>query len=318
LRKNLTVKAKRDIIAGLKSKYKIVDLCDLLGLKHCSYYYKENPKVIPQEQRKAVIASFYGSNRAYGQEKISHELRQNGMPISQKTVSKIMRQEGLVSKYVQRRKPAVEKTNRDAVDNKLNRQFGGYKTGEVIVSDLTYVDLHGKWCYVCLIVELSHREIIGYSAGRNHDAELVKSALYSVKCDLRNIGKFHTDRGGEFKNEDIEKVLNDFGIERSLSRPGKPVDNAVAESMYDILKTEFIFDEIFVDLQNLKERLDDWVFWYNNKRLHGSLGMITPVQSRQTREVGATKTNTDFKKIARNQKKKNTIITAAIDINNKK
>jgi len=77
---------------------------------------------------------------------------------------------------------------------------------------------------------------------------------------LRKIKTFHTDRGKEFKNTDIEEILTTFGIERSLSRAGKPIDNAVAESMYDILKTEFIFDEIFTDLENLQSRLADWVF----------------------------------------------------------
>jgi transposase InsO family protein len=294
-----------------------VDLCEYLGLENRSYYYKSHPKALPETQIKAVKKSFYGSNRVYGAEKIAAELRRNGMPIAQKTVSKIMKQEGLVSKYVERRKPAVERINRDLTENKLDRKFGGYKTGEVMVSDLTYVDLHGKWCYICLIIELSHREIIGHSAGRKHDSELVETALYSIKGDLRKIGTFHTDRGGEYKNDVIDKALKAFGIERSLSRPGKPIDNAVAESMYDILKTEFIFDEVFADLENLKKRLGDWVWWYNNKRLHGSLGMITPVESRQIRDVGVAETKTDFRQLALKMKKSNSIIVTKVDIEKK-
>jgi len=312
LKEKLTIKAKRDIVAELKEVYKIVDLCGFLGLKHDAYYYKPHPTATSNEQIKEVKMSFYGSNQAYGQEKIAAELRQNGIPIAEKTVKKIMNQEGLVSKYVRRRKPTVERTNRDPINNTLDRKFSGYKTNEVMVSDLTYVDLNGKWCYICLIVELSHREIIGHSAGEKHDAKLVETALYSVKIDLRNIDTFHTDRGGEFKNDDIEKILKDFGIKRSLSRPGKPIDNAVVESMYDILKTEFIFDEIFTNLENLQKRLDDWVWWYNNKRLHGSLGMIPPVMSRQTRDIGVPlKPKTDYKKI--NDKKNVTFVVTGVE-----
>lgn len=310
----MTIAAKRDVIAELKSDYSVIKLCEILGLKHDAYYYKPHPTNLPVDQIKAVKLSFYGSNRVYGQEKIAEELRQKEMHIADKTVGKIMRQEGLVSKYIIRRKPHIDRVNRDEVDNKLDRRFGGYKTGDVLVSDLTYVDLHGKWCYICLIIELSHREIIGHAAGTKHDAKLVESALYSIKGDLRKIGTFHTDRGGEFKNDDIEKILIDFGIKRSLSRPGKPIDNAVAESMYNILKTEFIFDEVFTNLDNLQKRLDDWVWWYNNKRLHGSLGMITPVKSRELRDIGvAQKDLPDYKKIAKKSKIA-TVITEKVGV----
>jgi len=303
----------------LKNKYKIKDLCEFLGIKHDAYYYKPHPKSLPEEQIKQVKLSFYGSNRAYGGEKIAEELRQNGMPISEKTVRKIMRQEGLVSKYIQRRKKGEPKTNKDPINNKLDRVFGGYKPKEVMVSDLTYVDINNKWHYICLIVELSHREIIGFSAGKNKDAKLVQAAIYSIKGSLRDIGIFHTDRGGEFKNDDIEKILKTFGIERSLSRPGKPIDNAVAESMYDILKTEFVYDEIFTSLENLQKRLADWVWWYNNKRLHGSLGLIPPVKSRESCEIGvAWKPKYDYAKNAvdKSEKERATVIIseAFVDI----
>lgn len=158
----------------------------------------------------------------------------------------------------------------------------------MVASDLTYVDINQKWHYICLLIELSHREIIGYSAGKNKDAELVKTAWLTVKKDIRDICIFHTDRGSEFKNEEIDKILKIGNIERSLSRPGKPVDNAVCESMYDIVKTEFIFEENFTDLKDLQEKLADWVWWYNNERVHSSLGYKTPVESLKHCEIGVT------------------------------
>ena len=71
-----------------------------------------------------------------------------------------------------------------------------------------------------------------------------------------------------------------------LESPRKPIDNAVAESMYDILKTEFVFDESFKDLKDLQTKLASWVDWYNNRRLHGSLGMKTPSESRHMCDIG--------------------------------
>lgn len=201
-----------------------------------------------------------------------------------------MKEENLVSKYVKRRQPRTSQdaANHDEIGNKIDRKFNGRKPLEVVASDLTYVDINHKWNYICLLIELSHREIIGYSAGENKDAGLVKAAWLTVKEDIRDICIFHTDRGSEFKNEEIDKILKIGNIERSLSNPGTPLDNAVCESMYDIVKTEFIYDETFSDLADLQAKLSGWVLWYNNERLHSSLGYKTPIESRQSYEIGVT------------------------------
>jgi putative transposase len=217
-------------------------------------------------------------------------LRNNGVSIGKEKLSRIMKEENLVSKYVKRRKPkSSENTvNNDEISNKVERKFNNRKPLEVVASDLTYVDVNNQWHYICLLIELSHREIIGYSAGKNKDAELVKTAWLTVKKDIREISIFHTDRGNEFKNEAIDAILEIGDIKRSLSRAGTPLDNAVCESMYDIVKTEFIFEEKFNDLEDLQSKLSAWVWWYNNERIHSSLGYKTPVESRQSCEIGAT------------------------------
>lgn len=201
-----------------------------------------------------------------------------------------MKEANLVSKYVKRRQPKSlqNAVNADEISNKVDRKFSGRKPLEVVASDLTYVDVNQKWHYICLLIELSHREIIGYSAGENKDANLVKAAWMTVKKDIRDICIFHTDRGSEFKNEEIDKILKIGNIERSLSNPGTPLDNAVCESMYDIVKTEFIYGETFSDLADLQSKLSGWVWWYNNERLHSSLGYKTPIESCQSDEIGVT------------------------------
>lgn len=236
-----------------------------------------------------VKATFKQNRCVYGHKKLLKALRKKGVSIGKEKLSKIMKQENLVSKYVKRRKPKAQNpVNTDKIDNKVDRRFNDRKPLEVVDSDLTYVDINNKWHYICLLVELSHREIIGFSAGKNKDAELVKAAWLTVRKDIRKICIFHTDRGSEFKNEEIDKILEIGNIERSLSRPGKPVDNAVCESMYDIVKTEFVFEESFKDLNDLQSKLSAWVWWYNNERLHSSLGFKTPVESRKSNEIGVT------------------------------
>ena len=89
---------------------------------------------------------------------------------------------------------------------------------------------------------------------------------------------FHTDKGNEFKNKIINDVLDVFEIERSLSHKGCPYDNAVAEATYKIFKTEFVMNKNFHSLELLKSELADYVHWFNNFRIHGSLGYLSPIQ----------------------------------------
>ena len=99
------------------------------------------------------------------------------------------------------------KCNEEKVENILDRQFNGRKILEVCVSDLTYVRVGNKWCYVCLIIDLNNREIIGYWLGDKKDSKLVEEALYSIKYPLNQIELFHTDRGLEFCNKRIKEIL---------------------------------------------------------------------------------------------------------------
>lgn len=199
--------------------------------------------------------------------------------VSRRRIGKIMKKYGVVSNYTLRQtkkhKPTV---NNDAVANVVSRKFDDRKKYEVVVSDLTYVKIAGQWRYLCLQLDLCGRKILGSAVGAKKDAKLIETAFYSVQTDLQNIHIFHTDRGSEFKNLVVEKLLDAFGIKRSLSAKGTPCDNAVAESMYNIVKTEFVFGMEFADLAEFKLLWFDYVNWYNNIRIHGSLDYLTPTQ----------------------------------------
>jgi len=148
----------------------------------------------------------------------------------------------------------------------------------VIVSDLTYVRVKQKWHYICVLVDLYNREIIGYSAGPRKSAFLVQRAFGAVKYNLNRLKLFHTDRGSEFKNQIIDDALNTFGIERSLSEKGSPYDNAVAEATFKTIKTEFVHGRVFTDQDELDLELFDYVNWFNNIRIHGSLNYQIPTE----------------------------------------
>ena len=158
-----------------------------------------------------------------------------------------MKQEGLVSSYTTAQfKPQKDRCNESKVENVLNRQFQNQPYRNVMVSDLTYVRVGNRWNYICVLIDLFNREIIGYSAGEHKTAELVKQAFMKVDGNLSEIHIFHTDWGNEFKDQTIEELL-----------------------------------ETFHKLEELKIKLWDYVNWYNHHRIHSFLGYQTPVQYRE-------------------------------------
>lgn len=151
----------------------------------------------------------------------------------------------------------------------------------VVISDLTYVRVRNLWHYLCVLVDLFNHEIIGYSAGPNKDAALVKKAFSTVQTNLSQIKIFRTDCGNEFKNKIIDKILEVFEIERSLNMKGCPYDNTVTEATYKVIKTEFVNHQVFETQEQLGYAFANYVNWYNNHRIHSSLGYLSPVECRE-------------------------------------
>jgi len=252
-------------------------MCKVLGIARSTLYYKERPGAIDTALENAVIVEFRASRNNYGTRKLKRELSKRKFVASRRRIGKIMKKYDLVSNYTLRQtKKGKNQVNNDETANIVAREFDGRSKYEVVVSDLTYVEIGRTWHYLCLLLDLCGRKILGSAVGHRKDAKLVETAFYSVQTDLRQINIFHTDRGSEFKNQVIEQILNAFGIERSLSAKGTPHDNAVAESMYNIIKTEFTFGKAFADLDDFKLHWFDYVNWYNNIRIHGSLDYLTP------------------------------------------
>lgn len=173
-----------------------------------------------------------------------------------------MKENGLVSSYtVKQFKVEKKACNEKNIPNIIDRQFDNRGILEACVSDLTYVKVGGRRNYICTIIDLNNREIIGYAAGTKKDANLVKEAIYSIRYPLSRLKIFHTDRGNEFDNRTIDKILDIFGI----SRYGSPHDNAVAEAANKVIKTELIYKKQFNKLVELKLELSEFVYCYNNK-----------------------------------------------------
>ena len=260
-------------------KYSVSAMCRVLKINRSTYYYESKPREIDNSIEEAVVKVFEENQRVYGARKIKIELKKMDLIVSRRRIGRLMKKNGLFSTYtVAQYKPSKTTCNDSDIKNELNREFDKELPLEAVVSDLTYVRVAGKWNYICLLIDLFNREIIGYSCGRAKDAVLVYQAFAKVKANLSNIQLFHTDRGSEFKNQLINNVLETFNIKRSLSMKGCPYDNAVAEATFKIIKTEFVKYRHFESLEHLKYELDLYVKWFNEKRIHSTLGYLSPLE----------------------------------------
>lgn len=256
-------------------------MCRLLNISRSLIYYKPKKRASDNDLENEIITIFRKSKNNYGTRKIKQKLAKKGYQVSRRKIGVIMKKYGLVSNYtVKQYKVHSTKCNEEKIENVVNREFDRDQSLDIVVSDLTYVNVQGKWNYICLILDLFNREIIGYAAGKKKTASLVTKAFSSIQRPLNEINIFHTDRGNEFKNKMIDNLLNTFSIDRSLSKKGCPYDNAVAEAAFKVVKTEFAFNKIFTSFEELEYQLFDYVNWYNNHRIHGSLDYLTPVEYR--------------------------------------
>ncbi|AZO95747.1 IS3 family transposase [Halocella sp. SP3-1] len=269
------------VIKANSNKYSISAMCRILKISRSLVYYEPKKKSSDSTLENEIISIFKTSKNNYGTRKIKQELAKKGYQVSRRRIGRITKKYGLVSKYtVKQYKVHSTKFNEEKTENIVNRKFDRDQSLDVVVSDLTYVNVNGKWNYICLILDLFNREIIGYAVGKRKTASLVMKAFSSIQRPLNEINILHTDRGNEFKNKAIDQLLHTFSINRSLSKKGCPYDNAVAEAAFKVVKTEFAFDRIFTNFEELKYELFDYVNWYNNHRIHGSLDYLTPVEYR--------------------------------------
>jgi len=262
-------------------KYSISAQCKVLGISRSRYYYEEKTTADETPLEDAVQTAFEENRSLYGSRKIKKVLHKKGIIISRRKICRIMKQRGLESAYTRKKyKNHNKKVNETITPNLLDRNYDGQERLAAVVSDLTYVRVGQKWNYICILLDLHNREIIGFSSGIRRDAALVRSAFATVKVNLHKIQMFHTDRGSEFDNHLIDELLDAFDIKRSLSLKGCPYDNAVAESTFKMIKSEFIYRRIFESSEQLALELADYIHWFNSFRLHGALDYLSPVDFR--------------------------------------
>jgi transposase InsO family protein len=174
-------------------------------------------------------------------------------------------------------------------DNHLKQQFNQLAPDTVWVSDITYIKVSGKFYYLCVIIDLFSRKVIAYNISSRPDSALViETFLLAYKSRKTPYGlMFHSDRGSQYNSFSFRKLLDDLNVVQSFSKKGHPYDNAVAESFFKYLKHEEINRRNYSSLQELKLSVFEYIEgYYNSKRPHSSLGMLTPNQKEQNFTCG--------------------------------
>lgn len=179
------------MISANSGKYPVSAQCEILGVPRSTYYWMAaHPAVdaAPDPITDAVVRVFNENRRQYGTPKIKQGLARLGITASRRRIKRIMNENSLVSAYTLRKhKPRPDRPNDADVPNLVARRFDGRLPRTHVVSDLTYVRVGGRWNYVCLLIDLYNREIVGHSAGPHKDTSLVKAAFATLRLPiLRN------------------------------------------------------------------------------------------------------------------------------------
>lgn len=230
-----------------------------------------------------VISSIQKDLRyRYGAKRMAWELKRRGYAVNHKRVARLMKENGLQARRKKRFRSTTNSEHDNPVaDNVLDRQFDVETPDTAYVSDITYLSTAEGWMYLCTILDLASRKIVGWSINRRMTADLVADAITAAMVRQRPPGGviFHSDRGSQYCSRKVRKILRRHGFFQSMSRKGNCWDNAVAESFFKTLKAELCGDGAFPTREIARNEVFEYIeIFYNRQRLHSSIGYITPVE----------------------------------------
>lgn len=265
-------------------------MCRVLDVHPSGFYaWLKNPlsKRAREDQRQTglIKQSWLESGGVYGYRKVYDDLKELGEDCGINRVHRLMRLSGLRAEvgYQRRRghyggKPSV------VAPNTLDRQFDPTGPNQSWVTDITLIRSYEGWLYLCVVVDLFSRQVVGWSMQSRIHADLVlKALLMAVWRRKPPPGVLvHSDQGSQFTGGDWQKFLDAHKLECSMSRRGNCHDNAVAESFFQLLKRERIKRKIYPTRDAARADVFDYIeLFYNTKRRHGYNDGLPPVQFEQ-------------------------------------
>lgn len=164
----------------------------------------------------------------------------------------------------------------------LKRDFTAETANQKWVTDITEFSLFGEKLYLSPILDLFNREIVSFSITERPIYNQVQTMLdkaFEKHIDLKGL-IFHSDQGWQYQMKAYQQQLRDKGIQQSMSRKGNCLDNCVMENFFGLLKSELLYLQEFTSIEHFKTELEDYISWYNTKRIKGKLKGLSPVEYR--------------------------------------
>lgn len=236
-----------------------------------------------RRERLAVLITeaFIWSDETYGYRRIHAQLARWGVPAGPELVRDIMRELGLVA--CQPRPWRVSLTEPDGRDHRIpdlvGRDFTADAPGQKLVGDITYIPTWEGWLYLATVIDCHTKMVIGYATGDNYKTPLIQAALRDAvdRNTLEPGAIFHSDRGSNYTSHEFARTVTELGLRHSVGRTGICYDNAMAESFFAALKNERVHRTVYPTREHARRDVVRYIeFWYNENRLHSSLGYRTP------------------------------------------
>ena len=273
-------------IAEYAHEHSITLMCKVLKVSRSGYYAFAHGEVSGRELAngkllEAIRTVHTDSRETYGSPRVFHELRANGVSCGRHRVARLMAKAGIVARARRRfRTTTRRRAGARFAPDQLQRSFMAGRPHEVWTSDITYIWTAEGWLYLAVVLDLYSRLIVGWATSARIDASLVCRALNSALVRHRPTMKviLHSDRGSQYTSEVVRNLLATNLPEPLVASHGASCyDNAVTESFFHTLKTEWVFFENYLTRQDGHRSLFDYIeVFYNRQRRHSSLSYRTP------------------------------------------
>lgn len=270
--------------------FRMTDMCRVLGVSASGYYdwLCRRPSSTQQRRQKlvqSVARAYFDSHRIYGYRKVHADICGHDMVCCGETVRRILASLGLFSRIKRKFILTTDSSHMRAVaGNLLARDFTASTVDLKWATDITYIPTDVGWLYLAAVMDLCSRRIVGWSMSAKIDAKLVESAIEMAVMQRRPAAGLicHSDRGVQYASEQVQKLMSDHGITSSMSRRGNCWDNAPMESFFSSLKREWLDGKKLADHNQARKEVFTYIeMFYNRKRIHASLGYVTPAAYEQ-------------------------------------
>ena len=277
---------KYAFISTHRGQFHVRSMCRVLRVHFSGFYaWLKNPlSHRAQEdirQTELIQQAWADSGKVYGYRKLTDDLRDQGERISENRGARLASLAGTAAQVGYKRRPGRYGGKPAIVaENKLEQQFSVSGPDQVWVTDITYIKTHEGWLYLCVVIELFSRRVVGWSAQSRMTTDLALQALLMAVWRRKPTYRVtvHSDQGAQFTSREWQIFLNQHNLEPSMSRRGNCHDNAVAESFFQLLKRERIRRRTYPTRNDARRDVFEYIeLFYNPKRKHTNNGMLSPV-----------------------------------------